>query len=95
MRRLLNLTDLCVSLPCETNDTTDHEQEEPQHAIGSLTDRWGMDAHFSALQGLQEGEEDRGWRWGMMEIGEIRGGGLGFGQPRRPAKEKLQFYEGC
>lgn len=77
VRRLLNLTDVCVSLACETNDTSDHEQEEQQRAIGPLTDRWSMDAHVSLLQGLKKERRTRKWRWRTMEIGQKRGGWLG------------------
>lgn len=53
---------MCVLLPCETNDTADHEKEEQQRGIGSLTDRGSVGAHFLPLQGLKGGE--RGGRGG-------------------------------
>lgn len=75
LRGLLNLTDMCVSLPCESNDTTDHEEDQ-RHGIRSLTDRWLVDAHFHHCKAWRGERGRRGW-WGMMERGEKRGGCLG------------------
>lgn len=84
--------DVCVSLACETNDTSDHEQEEQQRTIGPLTDRWSMDAHVSLLQGLKKesrrGRRTRKWRWRTMEIGQKRGGGLGVWAAEETGKRK-------
>lgn len=65
---------VCVSLPCTTNDTADHEEEEQQRGIGSPADRASVHAHFTAAG--PEGREGGRLGW-MMERGNKRGGGLG------------------
>lgn len=52
------ISDMCVLLPCETND---HEKEEQQHGIRSLTDRGSVDAHFHHCRALQGERGRRGW----------------------------------
>lgn len=91
VRGLLNRYQMCVSLPCETNDTTDHrEEEQQQRGIGSQTDRRECGRPLPPLQRLK-GERGGGVS-GMMERGCKRRGGLGvLGCQGDQRKRKCRF----